>query len=58
MRLQNRKRKNIFPFWEICKQTLSKYIAAENKLRKNKNSEDLLNTKQVFLGQNLQNFSG
>ena len=53
-----RKRKKI-PFWECFNQTLSKYIPAENKIRKNKNSEDfLLNTKQVFSGQNLKNFSG
>ena len=33
-------------------QSLSKYIPAENKIRKNKNSEDfLLNTKQVFSGE-------
>ena len=33
-------------------QSLSKYIPAENKIRKNKNSEDfLLNIKQVFLGE-------
>ena len=43
------KEKKIFPFWEHFNQTLSKYIPAENKIRKNKNSEDfLLNTKQVF----------
>ena len=58
MPLENRKRK-MFPFWERFKQTLSKYIAAENKIRKNKNSEDfLLSTKQVFSGRNLENFSG
>ena len=50
MPLENRKiKKN--PFCERFKQTLSKYIPAENKIRKNKNSEDfLLNTKQVFPG--------
>ena len=46
------------PFWERFNQTLSKYIPAEDKMRKNKNSEDfLLNTKQVFSGRNLENFS-
>ena len=40
-------------------ESLSKYIPAENKIRKNKNSEDfLLNTKQVISGRNLENFSG
>ena len=35
------------------------YIPAQNKIKKNKNSEDfLLNTKQVFSGRNLENFSG
>ena len=59
MSLENRKRKKVFPFWERFNQSLSKYIPAENKIRKNKNSEDfLLNTKQVFSGQNLKNFSG
>ena len=58
MPLENRKRK-MFSFWQRFKQTLSKYIAAENKIRKNKNSEDFfLSTKQVFSGQNLVNFSG
>ena len=48
--LENRKRKKC-SFWERFNQSLSKYIPAENKIRKNKNSEDfLLNTKQVFLG--------
>ena len=32
--------KEIFPFWERFRQTLSKYIPAENKIRKNKNSEN------------------
>ena len=46
MPLENRKRKKVFPFWERFNQSLSKYIPAENKIRKNKNSEDfLLNTK-------------
>ena len=59
MPLENRKRKTLFSFWDCYNQTLSKYIPAENKIRKNKNSEDfLLNTKQVFSGQNLENFSG
>ena len=35
------------------------YIPAQNKIKKNKNSEDfLLNTKQVFSGRNLENFYG
>ena len=51
--------KKVFPFWERFNQSLSKYIPAENKIRKNKNSKDfLLNTKQVFSIQNLENFSG
>ena len=58
MPLEKKKRKKVFPFWERFNQSLSKYIPAENKIRKNKNSEDfLLNTKQVFSGQNLENFS-
>ena len=57
MPLENRKIKN--PFCERFKQTLSKYIPAENKIRKYKNFKDsLLNTKQVFSGRNLENFSG
>ena len=56
MPLESRKRKKIFPFWEPFNQTLSTYIPAENKIKKNKNYEDfLLNTKQVFSGQNLEN---
>ena len=59
MPLEKKKRKKVFPFWERFNQSLSKYIPAENKIRKNKNSKDfLLNTKQVFSGQNLENFSG
>ena len=59
MPLENRKRKKLFPFWECFNQSLSKDIPAENKIRKNKNSEDvLLNTKQVFSGRNLENLSG
>ena len=59
MPLENRKRKKVFPFLERFMQSLSKYIPAENKIRKNKNSKDsLLNTKQVFSGRNLENFSG
>ena len=59
MPLEIRKRKKMFLFWERFNQTLSKYIPAENKIRKNKNSKDfLLNTKQVFSGRNLENFSG
>ena len=42
MPLENRKRKKVFPFWERFNQSLSKYIPAENKVRKNKNSEKLL----------------
>ena len=39
----------------ILYQTLNKYIQAENKIRNDKNSKDfLLNTKQVFLCQNLE----
>ena len=49
MPLENRKRKKVFPFWERFNQSLSKYIPAENKIRKNKNFEDfLLNTKQKY----------
>ena len=34
-------------------------IPAENKIRKNKNSEEfLLNTQQVFSARNLENFFG
>ena len=59
MPLEIRKRKKMFLFWERFNQTLSKYMPAENKIRKNKNSKDfLLNTKQVFSGRNLENFSG
>ena len=59
MPLENRKRRKILQLWVCFNQTLSKYIPVENKLRKNKNSEDfLLNTKQVFSGRNLENFSG
>ena len=50
MPFENRKRKKkVFPFWERFNQSLGKNIPAENKIRKNENSEDfLLNTKQVF----------
>ena len=49
MSLENRKRKNIFPFRECFNQTLSKYIPSENKIRKNKNYKDfLLNTNKYF----------
>ena len=59
MPLEKKKRKKVFPFWERFNQSLSKYIPAENKIKKNENSKDfLLNTKQLFLGQNLENFSG
>ena len=58
MPLENKKRKRLFPFWERFNQTLSKYVPAENKIRKNKNFKDFfLNTKQVFSGLNLENFS-
>ena len=58
MPLEKKKRKKVFPFWERFNQSLSKYIPAENKIRKIKNSEDfLLNTKQLFSIQNLENFS-
>ena len=43
MSLENRKREKLFSFWDCYNQTLSKYIPAENKIRKNK---VLLNTKQ------------
>ena len=39
-------------------QSLSKYIPAENKIRKNTTSEDLLNTKQLFSGWNLEILCG
>ena len=59
MPLEKKKRKKVFPFWERFNQSLSKYIPAENKIRKNKNFEDfLLNTIQVFSGRNSENFSG
>ena len=46
MPLESRKRKKIFSFSERSNQSLSKYIPAENKIRKNENSTDfLLNTK-------------
>ena len=49
MPLRIEKEKKI-PFWKRFDQTLSKYIPAENKIRK-KNYEDfLLNTKQAFSG--------
>ena len=58
MPLEKKKRKKVFPFWERFNRSLSKYIPAENKIRKIKNSEDfLLNTKQLFSIQNLENFS-
>ena len=53
---ENRKRKKII--LETFNQSLSKYIPAENKIRKNTNSEDLLTTKQVFSGRNLEIFCG
>ena len=53
------KEKKVFPFWEHFNQSLSKYVPAEKKIRKHKNSEDfLLNIKQVFSIWNLENFSG
>ena len=46
--LENGERKK-YAFWEPFNQTLNKYIPAENKIRKNKSSEDvLLNTYPVF----------
>ena len=46
-------------FWDRFNQSFSKYIPAEHKIMKNKNSEDfLLNTKQVFSSRNLENFTG
>ena len=39
----------------VLYQTLNKYIQTENKMKNDKNSKDfLLNTKQVFLCQNLE----
>ena len=58
MALENRKRKKIFLFEEHFNQSLSKYIPAENKIRKDKNFKDFwLNTKQVFSGGHLENFT-
>ena len=58
MPLESRKRKKIFSFSERSNQSLSKYIPAENKIRKNEIFEDLLlKTRQVFSGRNLENFS-
>ena len=49
MSLENKKKEKKYPFLECVNQTLNKYIPAEDKIRKNKNSEDfLLNTKQPF----------
>ena len=46
-------------FWDRFNQSFSKYIPAEHKIMKNKNSEDfLLNTKQEFSSRNLENFTG
>ena len=46
MPLENRRIKKIFPLWEHFNQSLSNYIPAENKKRKNKNFKDfLLNAK-------------
>ena len=58
MPLENRGRKRIFPFWERFNQNLSKYIPAENKIRKIKTKDLLLNKKQVFSDRNLENFCG
>ena len=59
MTLENRKRKKIFLFGEHFNQSLSKYIPTENKIRKDKNFKDFwLNTKQVFSGGDLENFTG
>ena len=58
MSLENRNRKKHISIWEYFNQTLGKYIPAENKIRKIKNYKDLLlKTKQVFSGQNSENFS-
>ena len=46
MPLEKKKRKKVFPFWERFNQSLSKYIPAENKIRKNKNTEDFLLNKK------------
>ena len=49
-------KEKICPFWERFSQTLNKHIPAENKIRKNKKSEDfLLNTKQVYRKTSLEN---
>ena len=37
-----------FHFRERFSQSLSKYLPGENKIRKNNNSEDLLNTASIF----------
>ena len=59
MLLENRKLKKIYPFWEHFNQTLGRYIPAENKIRKNKSSEDfLLNIKKVLSLQSLESFLG
>ena len=59
MPLGNTKRKKSISFWVRFNQSLGKYIPAENKIRKNKNSKDfLVNTKQVFSIRNLENFPG
>ena len=58
MPLEKKKRKKVFPFWERFNQSLSKYIPAENKIRKNKNSEDFLLNTQAFSARNLENFFG
>ena len=42
MPLENRKRKNIYLFWEHFNQTFNKYTPAENKIRKNKSSAEHL----------------
>ena len=52
-------KEKIYLFWERLNQTLKKCIPAENKIKKNKNSEDfLLNIKQVFSCRYLENLSG
>ena len=53
----NKKRKNRYSFWECFNQTLNKFIAAENKIRTNKNSADfILNKKQVLSRVNWEKF--
>ena len=48
MPLKNRKRKNIFPFWEPFNQTLNKYIPAENKIREKKALKTICGTNNKY----------